>query len=119
MATPIAWPLSLPDWLLSDGFSEQEGDAVISTEMGYGADKKRARYTKAIDKIQCKMLLDMTQREEFKDYFRTSLAGGALPFYFKNPFTGVVQTFRFTGMPTYSYIGGQWNVVSMNWERLP
>lgn len=118
MATPVSWPLTLPDWLLQD-YGEQEGDAVISTEMGYGLDKKRARYTKAIDKIQCNMLLTLEQKVIFKDFFRTSLGGGSLSFYFKDPFSGDMQKFRFTGMPSYRYIGGQWCTVSMAWERLP
>lgn len=116
---PVEWPLSLPDWLRREGHSETEGDTVLRTQMEYGQDKVRKRFTKGIDSISSNMLLSKEQKPIFKEFFRTSLGGGALKFKFKDPYTQLDVVYRFSDMPVYTEIGGGWVNVTFNVQVIP
>lgn len=114
-----AWPNSLPQNLESDGFSEELGDNTIRSTMEVGLDKVRKRYTKSVDKVTGQMKLDATQYATLKNFYKTTLNSGTLPFTFLDPITQESNDYRFLSTPKSRSIGGNYFLVTMSWEKLP
>lgn len=114
-----SWPIALQQLLNADDFDMKYGDVTVRSDMDVGPAKVRARYTDAVDTYTCSILMNKTDFETLTDFYKTTLAGGSLPFLFNDPFTGVPTTFRFTVPPELKPLGGLVFRVSMAWERLP
>lgn len=112
------WPVSLQQKLDSDSFELKLGSTTIRTEMDVGPAKVRSRYTDAVDDYTCSILLDYDEYQTFIDFYKTTLANGALTFTHLDPFTGLEATFRFKEDPSIRALGGRTFRVSMFWEKM-
>lgn len=113
------WPVDLQQKLDSDSFEMKYGDTALRSDMDVGPAKVRSRYTDAVDLYTCTIILDYDKQVTLKDFYKTSLSNGTLPFDFNDPFTGLPASFRFAAPPSIRALGGRKFRVSMNWEKLP
>jgi hypothetical protein len=113
------WPLSLQQILNADDFEIKFGSTVVRSDMDVGPAKVRSRYTDGVDQYSASILLTFSEYTTFRDFFKTTLNNGTLPFLFDDPMTGVSTAFRFVDPPTISPLGGLTFRVSMSWEKLP
>lgn len=104
----IVWPTTLPEFVLSDGYSEEAPKTSIATKMDYGPKKRRRRSTAAERPFKLRIALTADQVEILDDFFVNDLAGGALLFDWVHPRTGAAVEFGFTDCkpPKYSNPGG-------------
>lgn len=114
-----AWPGSLPQKLETEGFSRGIGANTIRSNMEVGLDKIRKRYTKQIDPLSGTMKIDRTQYTALQTFYLVTLNAGILPFEFTDPITNTTTEYRFTSPPSFRSIGGNYFVVTLNWEVMP
>lgn len=113
------WPIALQQRLNADDFEVKYGDTTIRTDMDIGPAKVRRRFTDAVDIYTCSIFLGISDWSILKDFYKTSLAGGSLPFLFTDPFSGAQETFRFAVPPDGRPIGGRIFRITMTWEKMP
>lgn len=114
------WPIALQQHLNADDFDVQYGDTTIRSDMDIGPAKVRRRFTDAVDIYTCSIFLDLDSWSVLRDFYKTILAGGSLPFLFNDPLNGgATATFRFAKPPDGRPIGGRIFRISMTWERMP
>lgn len=87
--------------------------------MDVGPAKVRSRFTDGVDVYTTEIFLDFSEWSTLKDFYKTSLNNGSLPFLFTDPLTATSETFRFASPPSIQPLGGRVFRVSMNWEKLP
>ena len=116
MAT--AWPSSLPDEILTDGFSQQAKPNNIRTKMEAGLDKVRRRYTSNIVDSTVSMVMTFVQYEALEVYYNTTLQGGTLSFNFTDPADDTEYEYQFLDTPSYSSFNSYNYLVQMQWERI-
>jgi len=115
---PINWPAYLQDFL-NAAFSNDIGETVLRTEMDIGPAKLRRRFTHSIDTYGTEITIYQDTMTLFKTFFNTDLNGGVTPFYFEDPTSGNLETFRFVGTPRISPNGtAGWYNISMTWEKI-
>lgn len=112
------WPSALQDKVNEAGFQHEFGKTAIESAMDIGLNKKRQRYTKAIDKFSVTLTLDFDDYGTLYTFFKTTLAGGTRNFLYDHPFTGVETEFRMNE-PKMSPMGGKKMRVNMVWELVP
>jgi hypothetical protein len=115
------WPISLQSKLETNGFTKKLGDTTVSTDMGVGPAKRRARFTRGIDVYTCQVTLDFSEVQTFETFYKTTLGNGVLPFTFTDPFTETTSTYRFQpdSSPSIVPLGGRKFTLSMVWENIP
>lgn len=113
------WPATLQSIVSEANFGLTLGDTVLRSDMDYGPQKVRRRFTKGVDTFSTSIYLTQAQYSFFYTFYNTTLNGGVNPFTFNHPITGVSSIFRFKGPPQVSSIGGGNFTVSMEWEQLP
>lgn len=74
--------------------------------MKFGADKVRKQFTAATRPMHLKYQMDTATLATFVTFFETTCDGGAVSFTMDHPRTSVSETFRFKGVPTWTYVGG-------------
>jgi len=118
--TNPAWPASLPQEPLAQGFSEQAPNTLLRSQMEAGPPKVRRRFTAGIRNIECQVRLTPAQVDLLDTFFDATIAGGALPFDWKHPRNGTAVTFRFVEPPSYTPVarGTLWQA-SLRLEILP
>lgn len=89
------WPASLPQIPHVSGYNETIKDSVIRSDMDAGPSKSRSRYTRSRRLLDMQFVLTDAQRTTFIS-FMTAIKGGALPFNFKDPATGVAAAMLMT-----------------------
>jgi len=95
-----SWPVSLPQLVLQDGFQEQPPNTVVGWSPDSGPDKLRRRFTAGPRPLKLNLVMTWAQVETFDQWFRDTLADGALPFDWVHPRTGLAVTLRFkAGQP--------------------
>lgn len=113
------WPLFLQQLLNEDSFSVEFGETVIRSDMQVGPTKTRRITTRPIDKYSASINVFQSDMVAFRQFFNTTLNGGATSFYFLDPLTNVTEVFRFTKPPQISPIGSAGHYrITMNWEKL-
>lgn len=113
------WPTFLQEFLNADAFGVMFGETVLRSEMDVGPSKVRRRSTRPIDKYTATINVYKTDMVAFRQFFNTTLNGGATSFYFTDPLTGVTEVFRFTEPPSISPLGSAGTYqISMKWEKL-
>lgn len=116
---PASWPAQLQQYINEESFQYEPGDTVIRTEMDSGPPKRRRRMTKSVDSYSVTITLkNQTEVLTLLNFFDSDLNGGATPFEFTNPLTGVMTTF-YMGVPRISPIGGTAFLCRMEWESQP
>lgn len=113
------WPAGLQQKLSTDSFTYAFGDSLVRTDMGVGPAKVRSRFTDAVDLCSATILLDYADFSTLRNFYKTNLNNGALPFTFTDPMLGTTSTFRFISPPSLAPLGGRTFKVTLNWERLP
>ena len=114
-----AWPATLPQAPLVNGYQESIPDTSIRTKMDQGAAKTRKRTTAGIREFQMSFVMTAAQVEIFETFYITTTNSGVDMFTFDHPRTGVTYAkFRFSGVPKYIAIGLVYNV-SVGMELLP
>jgi hypothetical protein len=112
-----AWPSTLPEYVLEQGFSEAEPDQLMITSMEAGRPKTRRRYTTNNELFTAALAMTAAQRQIFQDWFRDDLRGGSLPFTWVHPLYRTAMTFMFRKpVPKWS-VRGNAHIVSFALER--
>jgi|TARA_R110000851_G_scaffold91621_1_gene199973 hypothetical protein len=117
----IQWPASLQDKVNTGGYSLSLGDTVIRSKMDVGPVKTRRRNTRGVDDHAISIWVTGAEYTTLITFYKTTTAGGTLPFEFEHPITKVLTDFRFNGPPKFVPVGsnGIDFQVSMSWEELP
>lgn len=114
------WPLALDTKPLRSGYSDSFPDMLIRTQMDAGPAKIRRRYTAAIRPIQMSFEMTKVEVDILEAFYVTTLGGGALPFNFNHPRTGIGYKMRFTEPPKVDGIDDSADYsVSVSLEALP
>lgn len=114
-----AWPNTLPQYVLQDGFSEKVEDQLIESQMDAGRAKTRRRFTAPLRLLNVSLNLTAAQRTAFETFYFTTLQAGALPFTWVNPITQAAADMRFRNpAPQYASLGGDLSRVSFAVEVL-
>jgi len=90
-----AWPVSLPQSPLVNGYSEQMPKMGLRSSMDAGPAKQRRRFTAAVIPIGVRMALTNAQVETLVTFWDTTTSGGVLSFTWLHPRTGSAVTMRF------------------------
>lgn len=113
------WPTNLQRLINEEGFQIEFGETLLRSENDVGPQKVRRRFTTPVDKYSTAINIFQDDATFFRNFFNTTLNGGATPFYFTDPFTGDEEVFRFSKPPTISPIGSAgYYRVTMNWEKI-
>lgn len=113
------WPSNFQQLINEQGFQIEFGETLLRSDMDIGPKKVRRRFTRPIDMYSTTINIYQSEAIAFRQFFNTTLNGGATSFYFTDPFTNVVEVFRFTKPPSISPIGSAGHYrVTMNWEKL-
>lgn len=116
----VAWPASLPQYVLASGYSEKPPESTVRTEMTSGRPKYRRRQTAAVRPIQCQVRLTYTQRATLDAFYLTGTKGGTLPFDWAHPVSRDPVEMMFAAPPTYSPAANAAHIVaSLSLEILP
>ena len=115
----VAWPGSLPQSPLLEGFSEQGEEQSLRTTMDVGPDKLRKRASAVPTVVKFNMIMDETQRGTLENFYDSTLNGGSLDFTFTDPLSNTQRQFRFIRRHTIRPIAVDTYLVSFEWERLP
>lgn len=94
----IVWPPSLPSPLLSQ-ILERTPDLTLRSSVDRGPAKLRLRTLAEVTEFSIGLLLTRAQAATFDTFYRTTTAGGTLPFEWTHPRTGNLIDFRFVGAP--------------------
>lgn len=115
----VAWPATLPQSPLLNGYQETEADTSVRTQMDAGPAKVRQRFQAGVKTIVWPTLLTTTQKDTLNTFYRTTLQGGSQPFTHTLPDQSVTDTLRFTSVPQYNPITGSLWSTTLQWEVLP
>lgn len=113
----IYYPTNLPE-IIAPGYSTQDQDGVIRTDMDAGPQKTRLRYTACSENITCQMVADDTELANLLTFYRTTTRRGALRFIMKHPVTQENRYFRFQTPPYPVENNGLWTI-NLSLEVLP
>lgn len=113
-----AWPSTLPQTPLRNGFSQSQQDNAIRSAMSYGPDKVRRRTTVAIKQVSVNLILSQSQVAELDTFYNTTLdvAGS---FDWTDHVSGQSATYRFMQPPAYAPTGKQLWATSLQLEIVP
>lgn len=115
-----AWPITLPQRVLADGYQEPLPEMTIRSEMDAGPAKVRRRFTAAVRTIRCQLALTAAQVTTLDTFYVTTLAGGSLSFDWVHPRTQATVAFRFAAPPQLQpETGGSSWIASLELEILP
>lgn len=81
------WPVTLPQRIPEEGYSEQSPDNVLRTQMSYGPMKTRRRGTAAPTPITVELDLTPEQWDTFLSFWVETIFYGAVPFEWVHPRT--------------------------------
>jgi len=116
----ISWPVSLPQYVEKDQYTESPPDARIRTQMDMGPPKVRRRFSAQVRPFQVVLTLDKEQLDTFDEFWRIGTAGGSLAFEFPNPRGEGMITVRFgEDAPEYGQFRGDRCSVTVQLEELP
>lgn len=113
-----SWPTGLQQVFDESTFQLDYGDPTVRTDMDVGPAKVRARLVNAVDVYTCSITMSLDESSTLRDFYRTTLAGGSLPFLFLDPMTNANGIFRFAQPPSIKPLGGLVFQVGMKWEKL-
>jgi len=113
-----AWPVTLPQYPLQEGYSETARKNAIRSQMEQGPAKTRKRYTAAVRRFGITLFMTTAQVEIMDAFFEDDLAFGSLSFTWVNPRTQAAATCRIINEPAYVPSGPNWKV-QFEMEILP
>lgn len=99
-----AWPATLPQNPVTDGYSEEPGYPVVAAPVD-GPPLTRRRYTASPKKINCSFVMSDAQLATFEDFYENSLKFGSLTYtWYDRGNSARPGTFRITGAPRYEIV---------------
>jgi hypothetical protein len=101
-----AWPETLPQSPLVEGFRETPADNSLRTAMETGPAKLRRRATSGAAGLTAGFLLDAAQLAALDIFYADTLQGGTLPFDFTHPISGETISCRFRQPPSRAALNG-------------
>jgi hypothetical protein len=117
---PEAWPGTLPQEPLYDGFSETAPNTVLRTRMDAGPPKQRRRYTAGVRVFSMSLVLTKAQVAVLDDFYLNALNGGVDAFTWQHPRTLAAASLRFAGEPpTYKPWSDDCWTATLTLEILP
>ena len=115
-----AWPASLPDFVLRDGYTEGFKDLVIRSQTDSGQTKRRKRFSDGPMSVTFTIELTSAELDAFHTFFETTISSGALSFTKPHPRTLVTETFAFRSTPkSATSVGHDSFMVVLDLEQLP
>lgn len=115
----LAWPYSLPDALLVDGFRGEFARTKIRTEMDAGPAKQRRRFTASVQPISGTIEVTSDQLERLQRFHDVECSGGSGEFTWAHPVTRDPVRMRFVSEPSYSALGGGYFRADLSLEVMP
>lgn len=114
-----AWPTSLPQSPLRDGYEETMTSATLRTETEVGPAKLRRRYRSSPIHHKMRFIMDESQLNTLETFYKTDTVGGALEFTMPHPIKNTTMTVRFLEDRPYSvtYYGSKY-MVEMTLEQI-
>lgn len=104
-----AFPPTLPQLILSDGYAEEYESALIRTSVDVGPPKVRARYTTEIFRFSGTLILTTDQVSTMETFYQTTLNGGVDYFTWTHPRTKTTVDMRLINRPSIELLGnGYW-----------
>jgi len=97
-----AWPATLPQDALIDGYDERPPETALRTPMDAGPAKVRRRFTAGVRVVSATEALTRAQVDTLDAFYLTDLQGGALSFDWTHPRTQAAVQFRFVAGPRYA-----------------
>jgi len=115
------WPSTLPQKIQQQNFQISAPEGAIRTDMETGKPFQRRRFTAAVQPFSAQIWVDATQYSTLIDFWRNTLAMGALEFDWVHPITGDSATVRFIANEPFSItaLSGDQYQVRMNLEIIP
>jgi hypothetical protein len=114
-----AWPETLPQSPLVEGFRETPANTALRTEMETGPAKLRQRTTAATATLSLTFIISTAQLAVLDGFYADTLQGGTLAFDFTHPVTGETVNCRFRQPPARGTLNGGYFRVSVELEVLP
>jgi hypothetical protein len=116
-----AWPLTLPQCPILNGFAEQKQINVVAFSPDVGPPKVRRRSTAAAWNTSVAYRMTTTQLTAFNAFYETSLADGSLAFTWRHPIKQVIYNWMFDPKeaPRVDHITATTWRVTFNLLRLP
>jgi len=113
------WPLSLPQTLLLQGYSESPQSNLLRSPQDAGPAKVRRRTSSNVRKINGQLLMTSAQLAEFRTFYEDVLLAGSLRFFWVDPLslTTTVEM-RFVKEPQWVTQGSAF-MISLELEILP
>jgi len=109
------WPASLPQNQFI-GVTTEDDDSVLRTQMDAGPVTRRNRYTSYRVLVTTPITLTGVQKITFDNFFRQTLANGALSFLWSDPTTDSQMKFTFVRPPKLTMIRGAPNPENRVWQ---
>ena len=114
-----AWPETLPQSPLAEGFRETPADASLRTMMETGPAKLRRRTTAAAATLSLGYLMGTAQLAALDGFYAGTLQGGTLAFDFTHPVPVETVSCRFRQPPARAALNGGYFRVAVELEVLP
>jgi len=99
----ISWPVGIPQTALIDGYDEQLMSNVSEFKPDVGMPLLSRRTSEESEDVKFQTIMTLTQYETLRDWRRTTLKSGTLPFLRYHPRKSTVEVtalFTSIGMPT-------------------
>lgn len=113
-----AWPATLPQKMLVDGYSGALSSNVLRTDMEAGPKKMRRLTTANVEPVKGMVKLTQAQWITLRTFFYTTLAE-VLPFTWVHPTTGAAVNYRFVSPPAESDPGPATVNILLDLETVP
>ena len=114
------WPASLPQQPLQDGYQETEPDLLLRSSMDVGPAKVRRRYTAGVKPYKLSFAISSAHKATFQSFYLGSISSGVYPFTFPDPDNSASTiSIRITKPPLYTSLGGLWQKLEFEAEKLP
>ena len=110
------WPAAFPQTPERTGYSDDEADNVIRSQMGYGPAKLRVRTTAILDNIVAVFTIDATQKAIYQTFYTTNKS---IQFDWDDLLGDGLQAYRFLSPPVYrEFTCDVWRM-QVQLERMP
>jgi hypothetical protein len=109
------WPITLPQALMIDGYTEEDRDYVIQTDMTNAVPIQRMVQTAAPKPFGGKMIITLAQKQILSTFYKANCSS---KFGFPRPFTGETIQIRFLDKPKYQSSAGDYLYVTLKFEEI-
>jgi hypothetical protein len=116
-----AWPGTVSQYAVVGTYQEEPDRNVSTFQPDRGPPLDHRSTSISSDQIQFSTEMVYATFQTLRDFYRTTLKDGALPFTRKHPYdiAGADQTFKFIEAPKWNDLGNVYGRVSISLRRLP